>query len=99
MQTELFVTFGEKKDSVAGDASVQSITLLPMTKDETAGRFRVWIYGQKGPAGATSTGPQSSVKGARALCVYDRKIKGGFPELKELVRGAGQWSIGACSDR
>ncbi|CAO1630599.1 unnamed protein product [Sympodiomycopsis kandeliae] len=84
VQTELFVTFGEKKDEPRSD-HVQSITLLPMTKDETAGRFRVWVYGSKGAGGAQSTGPQSQVPNAsRAICVYDRKIKGGFPELKEL---------------
>lgn len=92
-QTELFVTFGEKKDEEPAKQgqSVQSITLLPMTRDETAGRFRVWLYGQRGPGGAASTGPQSSVtQGSRAICVYDRKVKGGFPELKELVSECGK---------
>lgn len=74
-QTELFQTFGPKgpsssSPSTSGDAEgVRSITLLPMTEEATAGRYRVWVYG-----GAREP-----------VCVWDRKTMGGFPELKELV--------------
>ncbi|CAO1630630.1 unnamed protein product [Jaminaea pallidilutea] len=73
-QTELFQTFGPKgpsssSPSTSGDAEgVRSITLLPMTEEATAGRYRIWVYG-----GAREP-----------VCVWDRKTMGGFPELKEL---------------
>lgn len=60
-QTELFLTFPPP--------TIESITLIPLNSDETAGRFRVWLsYG---------TEP--------AQLMWDRKVEGGFPELKLLV--------------
>lgn len=75
-QTELLATFGEKKEEegLAGGqqgGKIKSVTLMPMTSEETGGRFRVWVY---------EGGEQGGVR-----CVWDRKVKGGFPELKELV--------------
>lgn len=64
VQTELFLTFPPP--------TIGSITLIPLNKDDTAGRFRIWL----------------SVPGSdKALLMWDRKVEGGFPELKVLVRG------------
>jgi len=45
------------------------IALLPRNSEETAGRFRVWVGKNDGVA------PQLA---------WDRKVEGGFPELKVL---------------
>jgi Rdx family len=42
---------------------------VPRNSDETAGRFRVWL----------------SVDSQPPMLLWDRKIEGGFPELKVLV--------------
>ncbi|KAJ7605046.1 Rdx family-domain-containing protein [Mycena polygramma] len=47
---------------------IECIALLPRNSEETAGRFRVWV---------TSTGVAPQL-------AWDRKIEGGFPELKVL---------------
>ncbi|KAK0468102.1 Rdx family-domain-containing protein [Desarmillaria tabescens] len=47
---------------------IGNISLYPLNSDETAGRFRVWI----------TVGNQSP------HLLWDRKIEGGFPELKAL---------------
>ncbi|EDR14148.1 uncharacterized protein LACBIDRAFT_305677 [Laccaria bicolor S238N-H82] len=48
---------------------IGTISLIPLNTDETAGRFRVWL----------------SILGSQApLLVWDRKVEGGFPELKVL---------------
>ncbi|KAJ6541709.1 Rdx family-domain-containing protein [Mycena capillaripes] len=44
------------------------IALLPRNSEETAGRFRVWI----------------TTAGAAPQLAWDRKVEGGFPELKVL---------------
>ncbi|TFK76115.1 hypothetical protein BDN72DRAFT_831551 [Pluteus cervinus] len=44
------------------------ISLYPRNSDDTAGRFRVWLVGSDD---------------TRHL-VWDRKVEGGFPELKNL---------------
>lgn len=49
---------------------IKAVTLLPLNSEETGGRFRVWL--------TTSEQPPS--------LVWDRKVEGGFPELKILVR-------------
>lgn len=47
-----------------------SISLRPLNSDETSGRFRVWLYvSEEQPANL----------------LWDRKVEGGFPELKVLV--------------
>ena len=60
-QTELFLTFPPP--------AIESITLIPLISDETAGRFRVWLSHGSEPA----------------QLMWDRKVEGGFPELKLLV--------------
>ena len=60
MATELFLTFPPPE--------LASISVVPLTSDETAGRFRVWVFVGSSPA-----------------LVWDRKVEGGFPELKVLV--------------
>lgn len=44
-------------------------TLIPRNSDETSGRFRVWL----------------SVGSEPPQLMWDRKVEGGFPELKVLV--------------
>ncbi|KAG8744901.1 hypothetical protein FRC10_009271 [Ceratobasidium sp. 414] len=48
--------------------ALASISLVPLNSPETGGRFRVWL--------STSADPSS--------LVWDRKVEGGFPELKVL---------------
>lgn len=44
--------------------------MIPLQKEETAGRFRVWL----------------SIPGFESpQLMWDRKVEGGFPELKILV--------------
>ncbi|KJA24489.1 hypothetical protein HYPSUDRAFT_471428 [Hypholoma sublateritium FD-334 SS-4] len=48
---------------------ITSIALIPLNADDTAGRFRVWL----------------SVPGWEGpVLMWDRKVEGGFPELKVL---------------
>ncbi|KAK0231039.1 Rdx family-domain-containing protein [Armillaria fumosa] len=47
---------------------IGNISLHPLNSDETAGRFRVWI----------------TVGNESPHLLWDRKIEGGFPELKVL---------------
>ncbi|KAH9938419.1 uncharacterized protein B0H18DRAFT_967075 [Fomitopsis serialis] len=42
--------------------------ILPLNSEETGGRFRVWLF----------------LEGQPPNLVWDRKIEGGFPELKAL---------------
>ena len=50
---------------------IGSISLIPQNTDETAGRFRVWL----------------SIPGSEGpVLIWDRKVEGGFPELKVLAR-------------
>ena len=58
--TELFLTFPPPE--------LASISVIPLTSDETAGRFRIWVITDSNPTLA-----------------WDRKVEGGFPELKVLV--------------
>jgi predicted Rdx family selenoprotein len=48
---------------------LKAISLLPLNSDETSGRFRVWLYLSDEPP----------------ILLWDRKVEGGFPELKVLV--------------
>ncbi|KAG9087648.1 hypothetical protein FRC06_002442 [Ceratobasidium sp. 370] len=48
--------------------ALTSISLVPLNSSETGGRFRVWL--------STNADPP--------LLVWDRKVEGGFPELKVL---------------
>jgi predicted Rdx family selenoprotein len=62
VQTELFLTFPPP--------IIGTISLIPLDKEETAGRFRVWL----------------SIPGFEsAQLIWDRKVEGGFPELRILV--------------
>ena len=60
--TELFLTFPPP--------ALNSITIIPLNAEDTAGRFRVWL---------------TTSQGIRPALVWDRKVEGKFPELKELV--------------
>ncbi|KIK08584.1 hypothetical protein K443DRAFT_85093 [Laccaria amethystina LaAM-08-1] len=48
---------------------IGTISLIPLNTDETAGRFRLWL---------------SILDSQAPLLVWDRKVEGGFPELKVL---------------
>ncbi|KAH8106227.1 Rdx family-domain-containing protein [Cristinia sonorae] len=48
--------------------ALKAITILPHTTEKTAGRFRVWLFTQDQPP----------------TLLWDRKVEGGFPELKVL---------------
>jgi len=77
VQTELFLTFPSP--------AVKSITLIPLNSPETAGRFRVWL--QHTLPDADSGGEPNGGKGSQEITttlLHDRKIQGGFPELKQL---------------
>ncbi|KAJ7084755.1 Rdx family-domain-containing protein [Mycena crocata] len=68
VQTELLLTFPPP--------TIGSVTLIPRNSEETAGRFRVWVTRTSGDGGpAAEPTPQLA---------WDRKVEGGFPELKVL---------------
>ncbi|KAI0650043.1 Rdx family-domain-containing protein [Trametes meyenii] len=48
--------------------AIKSITVMPLNAEDTGGRFRVWLY----------------LDGQPPILVWDRKVEGGFPELKVL---------------
>lgn len=48
--------------------TVRCITLLPLNSEATGGRFRVWLTMAERPP----------------ILIWDRKVEGGFPELKIL---------------
>lgn len=79
MQTELFLTFSTKDaadgnlSKMSGGGHLASSMLIPRAQPETAGRFRVWV--------AHAEQPQEP----GLQLVWDRKARGGFPELSELV--------------
>ena len=49
--------------------TLKVISILPLNSEETGGRFRVWVF----------------LDGKPPALVWDRKVEGGFPELKLLV--------------
>ena len=49
--------------------AIKAVTLLPLNSEETSGRFRVWLSLPEQPP----------------TLIWDRKVEGGFPELKVLV--------------
>ncbi|GAA5924580.1 hypothetical protein JCM1841_003430 [Sporobolomyces salmonicolor] len=89
--TELFLTFPPPVHSPDADpaapppSGLRAISLVPRNSPETGGRFRVWLLREKGARGIESTergeGPASWKEWE--LC-WDRKIEGGFPEMKQL---------------
>jgi predicted Rdx family selenoprotein len=50
--------------------ALKSITIMPLNSEGTAGRFRIWL----------------TVNEGSPILVWDRKVEGKFPELKDLVR-------------
>ncbi|KAG2058885.1 hypothetical protein BDR06DRAFT_928977 [Suillus hirtellus] len=47
---------------------LKAISIIPLNSEETGGRFRVWL----------------NLEGSLPQLMWDRKIEGGFPELKGL---------------
>ena len=50
--------------------AIKAISLVPLNSEETGGRFRVWLF------------PSAQEP---PVLIWDRKVEGGFPELKVLV--------------
>ncbi|KIK65473.1 hypothetical protein GYMLUDRAFT_240004 [Collybiopsis luxurians FD-317 M1] len=69
-QTELLLTFPPPV--------IVCISLIPQNSDETAGRFRVWL------SMPDHTPTDSSNPAVTTHLIWDRKVEGGFPELKVL---------------
>lgn len=85
VSTELMLTFAPPV--------LRGVHLVPFTAPETAGTFRVWLHLVSEPA-VESTSPsivgsetEDSKLETAPVLVWDRKIEGRFPELKELVSG------------
>jgi hypothetical protein len=69
-----------------GPKAISSITLLPRISDETAGRFRVWLWlSEEGKETTTNDVAEPQQPESKPILVWDRKSEGGFPELKVLV--------------
>ncbi|KAI6152096.1 Rdx family-domain-containing protein [Pisolithus tinctorius] len=60
VSTELLLTFPPP--------TLKAVTVMPLSADDTAGRFRIWLNVEDGPP----------------KLMWDRKVEGGFPELKVL---------------
>ncbi|GJN92110.1 hypothetical protein Rhopal_005139-T1 [Rhodotorula paludigena] len=83
-QTELFLTFPPAATAEDGTSpGLRSITLVPRNAPETGGRFRVWLlrYRSIEQEFEESLGKE---KWNGWELVWDRKVEGGFPELKDL---------------
>ncbi|KAF8138204.1 Rdx family-domain-containing protein [Boletus edulis] len=48
--------------------ALAAVSVMPLNSEDTAGRFRVWL----------------EVGDGTPILMWDRKLNGGFPELKEL---------------
>ncbi|KAI0773908.1 Rdx family-domain-containing protein [Fomes fomentarius] len=48
--------------------AIRAINIIPLNAEDTAGRFRVWLF----------------LDCRLPVLVWDRKVEGGFPELKVL---------------
>ncbi|POY71206.1 hypothetical protein BMF94_5518 [Rhodotorula taiwanensis] len=93
-QTELFLTFPPASLDQTDDGKpapspgLKSISLVPRNRPETGGRFRVWLllsgdqdHSEGGPYAASAKGKE---RWRGWQLVWDRKIEGRFPEMKEL---------------
>lgn len=88
MQTELLLTFSPDNLSskASGGKSISSVMLVPLSKEDTGGRMRVWcIYNPpqtdvEGDHGESKKGLETKMQ-----LVWDRKERERFPEMKELV--------------
>jgi hypothetical protein len=76
--------------------AIKTVTVVPHNLEETAGRFRVWLFtgktkadtevaSQNASLGASEPEGNNNPYGEGVQLVWDRKIEGGFPELKVLV--------------
>lgn len=54
---------------------LKAISVIPLNAEETAGRFRVWL----------AMDSDDSEQPSWHILIWDRKLEGGFPELKVLV--------------
>jgi predicted Rdx family selenoprotein len=58
--------------------------LVPRSTPETGGRFRVWLYRTRSIEDEFEQTAGKEAWGGAEL-IWDRKVEGGFPEMKELV--------------
>lgn len=78
---------------------MKSIQLIPCNAPETGGRFRVWLYrntavaARQEPDGKDENMAHGTFDEGKVVLLWDRKIRGGFPELKELVRSEATWRM------
>lgn len=61
---------------MSGGGHLSSSMLIPLVAPETAGTFRVWVA-------------KPTNAGADVALLWDRKSRGGFPDLSELVCNCG----------
>ncbi|GAA5830691.1 hypothetical protein JCM5353_004089 [Sporobolomyces roseus] len=88
-QTELFLTFppplppsDSPQTPESPQAGLKAITLVPRNAPETGGRFRVWLMRDQGEDASGERKEEDKKRGWEL--VWDRKIEGGFPEMKGL---------------
>lgn len=74
---QLFLTFPTTSTN-----GIKAITLLPRNDASTAGRFRVWLW--RGISLEEEHDRLGKNSWGAADLVWDRKVEGGFPELKAL---------------
>lgn len=101
VQTELFITFEDKQEQQSTDQTqnksggkysssvgLKSIQLIPCNRPETGGRFRVWLYRNYNESVTNAENGKGAIEtfeDGKIVLLWDRKIRDGFPELKELV--------------
>jgi predicted Rdx family selenoprotein len=110
-QTELFLTFPPSVDASSDEtpraapvaSGLKSISLVPRNAPETGGRFRVWLLlgdsaakEVQGPYPTANKGKEERWRGWEL--VWDRKIEGRFPEMKELVSFAPPYRQDRCAE-
>ena len=97
MQTELLLTFSPDNLSskASGGKSLASAMLVPLSKEDTGGRMRIWVIYNPSNGKQTESDDTRPKEGgdevksdARMELVWDRKERERFPEMKELVSQA-----------
>ncbi|GAA5828239.1 hypothetical protein JCM11251_002652 [Rhodosporidiobolus azoricus] len=82
-QTELFLTF-PPPTAASSAPGLRAITLLPRNAPETGGRFRVWLLRDGYEARKAEQRRKGKERWNGWELVWDRKVEGRFPEMKEL---------------
>ena len=80
-QTELLTTFCSgriSKEELATTPRVHAVQLVPVNTPDSSGVFKIYLQSVS-PQGIPRQNPLTKV-------IWDREVKGGFPEVKQLVR-------------